>query len=390
LLKNDKREQVQKEIKRIFSHIKGLLAQQPTNFPIPRCGGREKTTESKFQHHEEIDKTETAYMISLEAMAIANNPQDAGPTEPPKRPRKFTISYANAAKSGILKNYTQDHTIDKSTADTTTQTSNESSTQRQVSWDESTQDTGRSPGSSLSRSMTNSKIQNLRKDLDAEIKEIKYSLESRMQKQEEQMSEVIQVIKTMNENIEQRMAHAVITALVKEKKKVEELTHGRTSDITEAPLADAEGNLPFGGKVQSGGPLHRLHHVEITLQQMSTALDAILSHMQKDPTAQYLFKDEDDESETVTILETDPVQTRTASGEVQQFIDNDVPMTTIKEYSGTKRLHSTDRSPTKHRYEPDPEAQSSPQRTPPPKREKPEQTKPPAKPDGIARERGQS
>jgi hypothetical protein len=43
-------------------------------------------------------------MVSLETLALANNPQDAGPSSPPKRHRKFTISYASAAKVGIIQN----------------------------------------------------------------------------------------------------------------------------------------------------------------------------------------------------------------------------------------------------------------------------------------------
>jgi hypothetical protein len=45
----------------------------------------------------------TAYMTKLETIALAQNPQDAGPSEPPKRQCKITISYASTAKSGILK-----------------------------------------------------------------------------------------------------------------------------------------------------------------------------------------------------------------------------------------------------------------------------------------------
>jgi hypothetical protein len=43
------------------------------------------------------------------------------------------------------------------------------------------------------------------------------------------------------------MAHAVLAALVKEKDKVQELTHGRIYDVSKAPLADDKGNLPYRG-----------------------------------------------------------------------------------------------------------------------------------------------
>jgi hypothetical protein len=51
------------------------------NFPRPRCGGREIN-----QEHETKEDTTvmTAYMTKLEMIALAQNPQDAGPTEPPK------------------------------------------------------------------------------------------------------------------------------------------------------------------------------------------------------------------------------------------------------------------------------------------------------------------
>jgi hypothetical protein len=106
IVKSNQKENVMKEIQQIFRQIQGPLEKQPTNFPFPRCGGSEKKTisaPSTPRQTEEIDKTTTAYMVSLETLAMAHNPQDAGPSSPPKRHRKFTISYANAAKSGILK-----------------------------------------------------------------------------------------------------------------------------------------------------------------------------------------------------------------------------------------------------------------------------------------------
>jgi hypothetical protein len=93
------------------------------------------------------------------------------------------------------------------------------------------------------------------------------------------MSEIVKVIKQMNNNMEQRMAHAVLAMLVKEKEKIQELTHGQVYDASQAPLADKDGNLPYGGKVQLGGPLDCLHHVEVTVQQMANALDTIADHL---------------------------------------------------------------------------------------------------------------
>jgi hypothetical protein len=82
---------VQKAIKNIFNKIEGPLENQPTNFPAPRCGGRESSTNyvpSKLDDVE--DKSMLAYMVSLETLALAQNPQDAGPTAPPNR-RSLTI-----------------------------------------------------------------------------------------------------------------------------------------------------------------------------------------------------------------------------------------------------------------------------------------------------------
>jgi uncharacterized membrane-anchored protein YhcB (DUF1043 family) len=57
--------------------------------------------------------------------------------------------------------------------------------------------------SSLSCLLTNSKIPSTQKNLNSELKDLKNNLERQMEKQEEQMSEIIQVIKTMNEDFEQ-------------------------------------------------------------------------------------------------------------------------------------------------------------------------------------------
>jgi hypothetical protein len=83
---NKNKESVQKSIKQIFNKIEGPLENQPSNFPVPQCGGRENQadyTPSKMVDNK--DKTMLAYMVSLETLALAQNPQDAGPTAPPKR-----------------------------------------------------------------------------------------------------------------------------------------------------------------------------------------------------------------------------------------------------------------------------------------------------------------
>jgi hypothetical protein len=133
------------------------------------------------------------------------------------------------------------------------------------------------------------------------------------------------------------MASAVIMALVREKEKVQEITHGRIYSVEEAPLADENGRLPYGPIAQSGGPLHRLHHVEVTVQHMATVLDTIAGHLQKDPAARHLFLDYDKKSETPTIIETRTKQTTEMNIEVEQDSDDtDVPMQMIREFGGTK------------------------------------------------------
>jgi hypothetical protein len=106
VVKTDKKPSVLKAIQHIFRQIDGPLGNQPKNFPIPRCSGSKKIIKNAPTPAEDtdIDKTTTAYMVSLETLALANNPQDAGPSSPPKRHRKLTISYASAAKSGIINN----------------------------------------------------------------------------------------------------------------------------------------------------------------------------------------------------------------------------------------------------------------------------------------------
>jgi hypothetical protein len=335
-------------------------------------------------------------MVSLETLALANNPQDAGPSSPPKRYRKFTISYANAVNSGILKNT---NTADQSakgnntaagnaTTDTNTQDTGALTSNHQINQEKNSNYTSNSTGSSLSRSLTNSKIPSTPSNLDSELKALKNNLERRMDKQEEQMSEIVQVIKTMNEDFEKRMIHVVLAALSKEKEKVQEITHGRVYHASEAPLADESGNLPYGVKVQLGGPLDRLHHVEVTVQQMAAALDTILEHIQKDPTAKYLF--DEDSSETPTIIETPlPItqQNQAISVDTPNTPDNDVQMT-AKEQSGTKRQHAAE-SPPRNCHGPDPNIQSSPNRSPPPKKRTETNQPPSANPDDADRERGQ-
>jgi hypothetical protein len=280
IVKTCDKEKVQEVIRSIFGKITNTLENQPPNFPRPRCGGREIPSENEARPTE---RSQTAYMVGLETLALAQNPQDAGPSEPPKRYRKITISYASAAKAGILKpppnqsNPATPEFILQSTPNT--QGSSTASTQRQVSWDDSITATSRSMGSSLSRSMTNSKIINIKKEFEQEIQELNNKLEQRLTKQDEQLSEIRQSITSMNEDMEIRMAQAVILALVKEKNKVQELTHGQVYDKSLAPLADENGRLPGGAIVQAGGPLDRLHHVEVTVQHMSSVLDAIADHL---------------------------------------------------------------------------------------------------------------
>jgi hypothetical protein len=381
IVKNENKEAVQKTIRKIFGKIQDPLENQPANFPTPRCGGRENS-EAVITEQETTTPTMNAYMIRLETFALAHKPQDAGPAAPPKRHRKFTISYASAAKAGILKQTNKNAGINKSLSDSETiastqDSTNSSTSQRQVSWDDNTTEANRSMWSSLSRSVTNSKILNIKKDFETEIKSIKSDMEQRFIKQEQQLQEIQKSINKNNADMEARIAQAVITAMIKEKSKVQELTHGRTYEVNEAPLADENGRLPYGPTAQSGGPLDRLHHVEVTVNQMSIVLDTIAAHLQQDPAAKHLFKDDSEDS---TILEN--------SDNDENNTDNDITMM-LREHSGAKRLHGTDRSPTRNfrqttivNLE-----NESPQRSPPPKRERSDHFKPPAKPDGTARER---
>jgi hypothetical protein len=381
IVKTSDKEATQKEIRKIFGKIKNTLENQPTNFPVPRCGGRE-TDREQPPAPSTSEPSMSAYMTGLETLALADNPQEAGPSAPPKRHRKFTISYASAAKNGILKQ-PQQAPINQSTEETTQATettqdsTNTNNSQRQVSWDDNTTETNRSQGSSLSRSVANSKLTNINRDVENEINEMKLEMEKRFSRHEKHIREIQDVILKNAEDMETRIASAVITALMRERRQVEELTHGTTYDPKQAPLADENGKLPFGVQARSGGPLDRLHHVEVTVHQMAAALDSIAEHlMTKDPTAKYLF--EDDNSEDATLL-----------ADCETF-DNDTKMT-VKDVSGAKRLHGTNLSPTRNGRQVVQASiiqdSSSPQRSPPPKRERIDDSKPPANPDGTARER---
>jgi hypothetical protein len=401
VVENKNKTSVQKAIQSIFRKISEPLENQPPNFPFPRCGGREnvQTTEQYTENMENpaetTTETMTAYMTKLKTMALAQNPQDAGPTSPPKRHRKFTISYAGAVKSGIIqqtgmtKTATSDNDADTSEKDKKgTKAMENTSTQRQVSQESQTMDTSRSTESSLSRSLTNSKAQSSKTDIDREIAELKNNLEHRMDRQDQRISELIKVIHSMNQDIEKRMASAVLHTLAYEKSKVEEITHGRNYSAKDAPLANEDGILPCGVKVKAGGPLDRLHHVEITVQHMANVLDTIVEHFSKDPSARYLFNDDhsDDNSETATII-------ADQNKDDYSITDNDVQMKLTRELSGMKRLHDESGSParTKNPSDENELSNSSPQKSPPSKREKAVQRTPSAKPDvRNSRERGES
>jgi hypothetical protein len=179
-----------------------------------------------------------------------------------------------------------------SQASVRTEDSQESSTQRQVSWNSTTTDTGRSLGSSLSKSVTISKFTNFKKDLDSEIKAIRSDMEQQMNRQEKQLQALQQSIDAHSRNMEERVAMAVIKAMFKERQKVEEITMGPATLTQSAPLADESGRLPCGATVKAGGPLDRLHHVEITVLHMANILDDIATHLQMQTNASNLFSEE--------------------------------------------------------------------------------------------------
>jgi hypothetical protein len=254
VVKTSDKATVQQTIKKLFAQIKNPLENQPPNFPKPRCGGRETSSES--DQNQQMDMTRTAYMASLETITLAQNPQDAGPAEPPKRQRKITISYAGAAKAGILKP-TQLHNKNNNNYQlndneiqtiTTTQDSFQTPSHRQVSWDENLAGTSRSLGSSLSRSITNSKITNFKLEIETEIQELKTTMSNRLARQDQHLHEIKNSINNLTQDFESRMAVAVIEALMREKDKVQELTLGKTYGPDHAPLADEHGLLPGGVK----------------------------------------------------------------------------------------------------------------------------------------------
>jgi hypothetical protein len=327
-------------------------------------------------------------MVSLETIALANNPQDAGPTLPPKRYCKFTISYASATSAGIIKEQSSNNPSLESQPSNVNINSNVNGLDKSPDQQDglnTTKDTNCLTESSLSRLLTNSSTPSNSKNIDTKLQEIKNSLENRMDRQEEQISKIVQVIKLMNKDFEKRMIHVVLAALSREKEKVQELTHGRVYSAAEAPLADEEGNLPFGGKVQLGGPLDHLHHVEVTVQQMASALDTILDHIQKDPMAKHLFHDDED-SETATIIKNETQPLLNFVDLVNNPTQEDSQMS-IQEYSGSKRQLSSGVSPQKSHINVK-NNQPSPMQSPPSKKEQSEINKTSTNPDHIDREWG--
>jgi hypothetical protein len=216
----------------------------------------------------------------------------------------------------------------------------------------------------LSRSVANSKITSVKKDIDAELENLKNNFEQRMDKQDSRISELIDIIHEMNRSIEDRMKTAILHTLAYKKSKVEEITHGKNYKPSDAPLADENGILPCGAKAISGGPLDRLHHVEITMQHMADVLDTIVEHIQCDPSARHLFHDDDEKSETPTIIVDQQKDEQTSS-------DDDVTMHQ-RDSSGVKRLYSDNKSPNRSRQIISDEADnhSTPNKSPPSKRER--------------------
>jgi hypothetical protein len=345
-------------------------------------------------------------MATLESMMLAKNPQDAGPTEPPTRQRKITISYAGAVKAGILKpsqatnnrsNTSQDNDTEIQTIDIT-QESSQATTQRQVSWDGSVTETSRSLGSSLSRSVSNSKMINFKREIETEIKEMKQFMNQRLVQQDQHLHDIKHSIENLTQDLESKMAVAVIGALMQEKDKVQELTLGKTYGAEFAPLADKDGILPGGVKTQAGGPLDQLHHVEITVMRMVSILDTIADHLQMDPIARHLFEEDDEDEIKAQAANEDRANTNNLAGQTEEeylnyYIDNDVPMTMLKENSaGIKRGLQRQKTSSHSHHDIkilELDTPSSPQQTPPSKRERSD-SKPSAKPDGKARARGET
>jgi hypothetical protein len=184
---------------------------------------------------------------------------------------------------------------------------------------------------------------------------------------------------------------------MKEKDKVQELTLGKTYGAKFAPLADKDGILPGGVKAQAGGPLDRLRHVEITVMRMVSILDTIADHLQMDPTARHLFEEDDDDEIKTKAATEDRVNNNNMAGQTKEeylnyYIENDVPMTMLKENcAGIKRRFQRQKTYLHSHHDiKDSESDnpSSPQQTPPSKRERSD-SKPSAKPNGKARARGE-
>jgi hypothetical protein len=63
---------------------------------------------------------------------------------------------------------------------------------------------------------------------------------------------------------------------------------------------------------------------------MVSMLDTIVDHLQKDPSARHLFLDDDEKSETPTIIENRPTQANIAEvATTQEHYDKDVAMQMI-------------------------------------------------------------
>jgi hypothetical protein len=118
---------------------------------------------------------------------------------------------------------------------------------------------------------------------------------------------------------------------------------------------------------------------------MASALDTILDHIQKDPTAKHLFHDDED-SKTATIIENETQPTSNFVDLVNNPTQEDSQMA-IREYSGSRRQLSSGVSPQKSHINVT-NNQPSPMRSPPSKKEQSEINKTSANPDHIDQERG--
>jgi hypothetical protein len=160
------------------------------------------------------------------------------------------------------------------------------------------------------------------------------------------------------------MKMAILHTLAYEKSKVEQITNGKNYKASNAPLADENGMLPCGIKATAGGPLDRLQHIKATMLHMADVLDTIVKHIQKDPSARYLFKDDDEKSETPTIIVDQQNDKQTST-------DEDITMHQ-RDSSGVKRLFSNNKSPhcSKQITLDETENHATPQKSPPSKRER--------------------